>query len=49
MTQTVKIATSRTLTKPLFFGYSSTSKPNYVYCKYIIIPILTKSFTNCFV
>ncbi|UZP39333.1 hypothetical protein NXS19_007149 [Fusarium pseudograminearum] len=31
---TVKIATSRTLTKPLFFGYSSTSKPNYVYYEF---------------
>ncbi|CAM1506031.1 Fc.00g056720.m01.CDS01 [Cosmosporella sp. VM-42] len=28
---TVKIATTKTLTKPLFFGYSSTSSPNYVY------------------
>lgn len=46
MIQTVKIATSRTLTKPLFFGYSSTSKPNYVYCKYIALHILTKAFTN---
>ncbi|EWY92054.1 hypothetical protein FOYG_08957 [Fusarium oxysporum NRRL 32931] len=32
---TVKIATTKTLTNPLFFGYSSTSKPNYVYCKSI--------------
>ncbi|KAH7174005.1 uncharacterized protein B0J16DRAFT_406421 [Fusarium flagelliforme] len=31
---TVKIATSRTLTKPLFFGYSSTSRPNYVYYEF---------------
>ncbi|RSL41810.1 hypothetical protein CEP54_015701 [Fusarium duplospermum] len=28
---TVKIAKTRTLTSPLFFGYSSTSKPDYVY------------------
>ncbi|KAJ4265959.1 hypothetical protein NW762_003932 [Fusarium torreyae] len=28
---TVKIATTKTLTKPLFFGYSSESKPNNVY------------------
>ncbi|KAL4732123.1 hypothetical protein ACLX1H_001131 [Fusarium chlamydosporum] len=31
---TVKIATDRSLTKPLFFGYSSTSKPNYVYYEF---------------
>ncbi|KAF4989038.1 hypothetical protein FDECE_14829 [Fusarium decemcellulare] len=31
---TVKIATTRTLTKPLFFGYSSTSKPDYVYYEF---------------
>ncbi|RGP80677.1 bys1 protein [Fusarium longipes] len=31
---TVKIATSRTLTKPLFFGYSSSSSPNYVYYEF---------------
>ncbi|KAM0554819.1 hypothetical protein ACHAPJ_006552 [Fusarium lateritium] len=31
---TVKIATTRSLTNPLFFGYSSTSKPNYVYYEF---------------
>ncbi|KAJ3548735.1 hypothetical protein NM208_g863 [Fusarium decemcellulare] len=31
---TVKIATTKTLTKPLFFGYSSTSKPDYVYYEF---------------
>ncbi|EMT70449.1 Putative protein ybiU [Fusarium odoratissimum] len=31
---TVKIATTKTLTNPLFFGYSSTSKPNYVYYEF---------------
>ena|SRR6478735_4527215 len=30
---TIKIATTRTLTKPLFFGYSSESQPNNVYCR----------------
>jgi hypothetical protein len=29
---TVKIATTKTLTKPLFFGYSTESMPNNVYC-----------------
>ncbi|KAL6863318.1 hypothetical protein ACO1O0_003566 [Amphichorda felina] len=28
---TVKIATTKTLSNPLFFGYSSTAEPNYVY------------------
>ncbi|KAF7546086.1 hypothetical protein G7Z17_g8669 [Cylindrodendrum hubeiense] len=31
---TVKVATTKTLTKPLFFGYSSTSKPDYVYYEF---------------
>ncbi|KAF5023647.1 hypothetical protein F66182_4292 [Fusarium sp. NRRL 66182] len=31
---TVKIATTRTLSKPLFFGYSSTTRPNYVYYEF---------------
>ncbi|KAF5708831.1 hypothetical protein FGLOB1_6200 [Fusarium globosum] len=31
---TVKIATTKTLSNPLFFGYSSTSKPNYVYYEF---------------
>ncbi|KAM5358638.1 hypothetical protein ACJZ2D_015122 [Fusarium nematophilum] len=31
---TVKIATTKTLTNPLFFGYSSTSKPDYVYYEF---------------
>ncbi|KAF5642028.1 hypothetical protein F52700_3209 [Fusarium sp. NRRL 52700] len=31
---TIKIATTRTLTKPLFFGYSSESQPNYVYYEF---------------
>ncbi|KAH7242079.1 hypothetical protein BKA59DRAFT_546427 [Fusarium tricinctum] len=31
---TIKIATTKTLDKPLFFGYSSTSKPNYVYYEF---------------
>ncbi|KAH7461059.1 hypothetical protein FOMA001_g19236 [Fusarium oxysporum f. sp. matthiolae] len=30
---TVKIATTKTLSNPLF-GYSSTSKPNYVYYEF---------------
>lgn len=32
--KTVKIATTKTLSNPLFFGYSSTSKPNYVYYEF---------------
>ncbi|KAF4962948.1 hypothetical protein FZEAL_10965, partial [Fusarium zealandicum] len=31
---TVKIATTKTLTNPLFLGYSSTSKPDYVYYEF---------------
>ncbi|KAH7166515.1 hypothetical protein EDB81DRAFT_782369 [Dactylonectria macrodidyma] len=31
---TVKIATTKTLTNPLFFGYSSTAKPDYVYYEF---------------
>ncbi|KAF4333396.1 hypothetical protein FBEOM_12783 [Fusarium beomiforme] len=31
---TIKIATTRTLTKPLFFGYSSESQPNNVYYEF---------------
>ncbi|KAM0342528.1 hypothetical protein ACHAPU_009502 [Fusarium lateritium] len=31
---TVKIATTKTLSKPLFFGYSSSSNPNYVYYEF---------------
>ncbi|KAL7623743.1 hypothetical protein AAE478_005296 [Parahypoxylon ruwenzoriense] len=30
---TVKIATTRTLSSPLFFGYSFTSNPDYAYCE----------------
>ncbi|EXK23806.1 hypothetical protein FOMG_19436 [Fusarium oxysporum f. sp. melonis 26406] len=31
---TVKIATTKALSNPLYFGYSSTSKPNYVYYEF---------------
>ncbi|KAJ5738031.1 hypothetical protein N7493_001186 [Penicillium malachiteum] len=31
---TVKIALTRTLETPLFFGYSFSSDPDYAYCKY---------------
>ncbi|KAJ4325095.1 hypothetical protein N0V84_003639 [Fusarium piperis] len=31
---TIKIATTRTLTKPLFFGYSISSKPDNVYYEF---------------
>jgi hypothetical protein len=33
MLQTVKIAKTKTLDKPLFFGYSFSSNPAYTYCK----------------
>ncbi|KAK5632212.1 hypothetical protein RRF57_007926 [Xylaria bambusicola] len=29
---TVKVATTKTLTNPLFFGYSFSSDPDYAYC-----------------
>ncbi|KAM0194674.1 hypothetical protein ACHAPA_005530 [Fusarium lateritium] len=31
---TVKIATTKSLDKPLFFGYSTSSKPDYVYYEF---------------
>jgi hypothetical protein len=31
--QTVKIAKTKTLDKPLFFGYSFSSNPDYAYCE----------------
>lgn len=30
--QTVKVAKTKTLTSPLFFGYSFSSNPDYAYC-----------------
>jgi hypothetical protein len=44
--QTIKIDTSKTLSKPLFFGYSSTTSPNYAYCEFLFLsrgglPLLT--------
>jgi hypothetical protein len=32
--QTVKVSKTKTLDKPLFFGYSFSSNPDYVYCKW---------------
>ena len=32
--QTVKIAKTKTLDTPLFFGYSFSSNPDYAYCEY---------------
>jgi hypothetical protein len=34
--QTIKIAKTKTLDKPLFFGYSFSSNPDYAYCEYSI-------------
>lgn len=34
--QTVKIAKTKTLTSPLFFGYSFSSNPDYAYCKLLL-------------
>ena len=31
--QTVKISKTKTLSTPLFFGYSFSSNPDYAYCK----------------
>ncbi|KAI0837412.1 hypothetical protein F5Y06DRAFT_89079 [Hypoxylon sp. FL0890] len=30
---TIKLATTKTLTSPLFFGYSFSTNPDYAYCK----------------
>lgn len=30
--QTVKVAKTKTLTTPLFFGYSFSTAPDYAYC-----------------
>lgn len=37
--QTVKIATTKTLTNPLFFGYSFSSNPDYAYCGCPLSPL----------
>lgn len=37
--QTVKVAKTKTLTSPLFFGYSFSSNPDYAYCMSSHLPI----------
>lgn len=44
--QTVKIAKTKTLDKPLFFGYSFSSNPDYAYCECTQSICQLESFIN---
>lgn len=44
--QTVKISRTKTLAKPLFFGYSFTDDPDYAYCQSTRLSFLLCDRTN---